>query len=102
MGMFYLSLGCLASVLTRNQIIAAIIALVLVILAFFTGLLGFILPNISQGFRDFVAYFSSVEHMRDFTRGILDTRPFVFYLTMTVAAAMCSPYQVFQYRKWKA
>ena len=94
MGMYYLSLGCLASVLTRNQIIAAIIALVLVVLAFFTGLLGFILPNISQGFRDFVAYFSSVEHMRDFTRGILDTRPLVFYLTMTILLQVLT-YQVF-------
>ena len=101
MGMYYLSLGCLASVLTRNQIIAAIIALVLVVLAFFTGLLGFILPNISQGFRDFVAYFSSVEHMRDFTRGILDTRPVIFYLTMTLLLQVLT-YQVFQYRKWKA
>ncbi len=101
MGMFYLSLGCLASVLTRNQIIAAIIALVLVVLAFFTGLLGFILPNITQGFRDFVAYFSSVEHMRDFTRGIIDTRPLVFYLTMTALLQVLT-FQVFQYRKWKS
>ena len=101
MGMFYLSLGCLASVLTRNQIISAIIALVLVVLAFFTGLLGFILPNISQGFRDFVAYFSSVEHMRDFTRGMIDTRPFVFYLSMTVLLQVLT-FQVFQFRKWKA
>lgn len=101
MGMYYLSLGCLASVLTRNQIIAAIIALVLVILAFFTGLLGFILPNVTQGFRDFVAYFSSVEHMRDFTRGILDTRPIIFYLTMTALLQFLT-FQVFQYRKWKA
>ena len=101
MGMFYLSLGCLASVLTRNQIVAAIIALVLVVLAFFTGLLGFILPNVSQGFRDFVAYFSSVEHMRDFTRGILDTRPIIYYLTMTILLQVLT-FQVFQYRKWKA
>ena len=40
MGMFYLSIGCLASVLTRNQIIAAIIALVMAVMFFFTGLLG--------------------------------------------------------------
>ena len=32
MGAFYVSLGCLASVITRNQIIAAIIALVLVVM----------------------------------------------------------------------
>ena len=34
-GAFYLSLGCLASVLTRNQIVAAIMALVFVVMFFF-------------------------------------------------------------------
>jgi ABC-2 type transport system permease protein len=57
-GMFYLSLGCFASVLTRNQIIAAVISFVLVLLTFFTGLLGFVMPNASQPFRDLVSYFS--------------------------------------------
>ena len=101
MGMFYLSLGCVASVVTRNQIIAAIISLVFVIMAFFTGLLGFMLPNLSQGFRDFVAYFSSVEHMRDFSRGLIDTRAIVYYLTMTAFLQVLT-YHIFQYRKWKA
>ncbi len=101
MGMFYLSLGCLASVITRNQIIAAVITLVLVLLVFFTGLLGYVLPNISQGFRDGVAYFSSFDHMRNYSRGLIDTQPIVFYLTMTILLQVLT-YHVFQFRKWKA
>ena len=101
LGMFYLSIGCLASVLTKNQIIAAVISLVTIVLIFFTGLLGFILPNISQGFRDFVAYFSTVEHMRDFSRGLIDTRPIVYYLSMTVLLQILT-FQIFQFRKWKS
>jgi ABC-2 type transport system permease protein len=101
LGMFYLSIGCLASVLTRNQIIAAIISLVSVVMIFFTGLLGFILPNISQGFRDFVAYFSTVEHMRDFSRGLIDTRPIVYYVSMTIFLQILT-FQIFQFRKWKS
>ena len=100
-GMFYLSLGCFASVLTRNQIIAAVISFVLVLLTFFTGLLGFVMPNASQAFRDLVSYFSTVEHMRDFSRGLIDSRPIVFYLTMTVFLQVLT-FQVFQYRKWKS
>ena len=100
-GMFYLSLGCLASALTRNQIIAAVIAFVLVLLTFFTGLLGLIMPNLSQSFRDFVSYFSTVEHMRDFSRGLIDTRPIVFYLSMTIFLQVLT-FQVFQFRKWKS
>jgi ABC-2 type transport system permease protein len=100
-GMFYLSIGCLASVLTRNQIIAAIISLVTVLLIFFTGLLGFVVPNLSQGFRDFVAYFSSAEQMLDFSRGLIDTRPIVYYVSMTILLQFVT-FQVFQFRKWKS
>ena len=100
-GCFYLSLGCLGSVLTRNQIVAAIISLVLVLLAFFSGLLGFILPNASQGFRDGVAYLSSVKHMEDFSHGMIDTRSLVYYASMTVFLQFLV-YHIFQYRKWKA
>jgi ABC-2 type transport system permease protein len=101
LGMFYLSIGCLASVVTRNQIIAAVISLVTIVLIFFTGLLGFILPNISQSFRDLVSYFSTVEHMRDFSRGLIDTRPIVYYLSMTLLLQVIT-FQIFQFRKWKS
>ena len=101
MGMFYLSLGCLASVVTRNQIIAAVVTFVLVMAVFFSGLLGYILPNLTQGTRDFVAYFSSFDHMHNYARGLIDTQPIIFYLSMTVFLQMLT-YHIFQYRKWKA
>ena len=101
MGMFYLSLGCLASVITRNQIIAAVITLVLVLAVFFSGLLGYILPNLTQGTRDFAAYFSSFDHMRNYARGLIDTQAIVFYVTMTIFLQVLT-YHFFQYRKWKA
>ncbi len=100
MGGFFVSIGCLASVLTRNQIIAAVISLVTVILFFFTGFLGYLLPNISQTFQDIVAYFSCVQHMKDYTRGLVDTRPIVFYLSMTALVQVLT-FHVFQYRKWR-
>ena len=99
-GMFYLSIGCLASVLTRNQIIAAVAALVMAVVFFFTGLLGQLLPSVGQGFRDFVVFFSTAQHVRDFSRGFIDSRPIIFYLTMTLLLQVCT-FQVFQYRKWK-
>jgi ABC-2 type transport system permease protein len=100
-GMFYLSIGCLASVLTRNQIIAAVISLVTLQVLFFTGLLGFIMGNVSQGFRDFVGYFSTIEHMRDFSTGLIDSRPIVYYVSMTILLQVLT-FQVFQFRKWKS
>ncbi len=100
LGMFYISVGCLASVLTKNQIVAAIISFSAITLLFFLGLIQFILLDVSSGMRDALGYFSAIEHMGTYSRGIVDTRPIVFYLTMT-AFTLTLTYQVFQSRKWR-
>src|SRR5437762_1149964 len=100
LGMFYLSIGCLASVLTRNQIIAAIISFCAITLLFFLGLVQFILLDVSSATRDLLGYFSAIEHMGTFSRGVIDTRPIVFYLSMTVVM-LALTHQAFQSRKWR-
>src|SRR2546428_3978667 len=45
MGTFYISIGCVASVVTRDQIIAAVISFVAMVTLFFLGVLGFYLPH---------------------------------------------------------
>ena len=99
-GMFYISIGCLASVLTKNQIVAAIISFCAITLLFFLGLIQFILLDVSSGMRDALGYFSAIEHMGTYSRGIIDTRPIVFYLSMT-ALTLALTYQAFQSRKWR-
>src|SRR5436190_512045 len=84
LGMFYLSVGCFASVLTRNQIIAAIISFSAITLLFFLGLVQFILLDVTSTTRDLLGYFSAIEHMGTFSRGIIDTRPIVLYVIMTI------------------
>jgi ABC-2 type transport system permease protein len=100
LGMFYLSVGCLASVVTKNQIIAAIISFCAITLLFFLGLVQFILLNVSAATRDLLGYFSALEHMGTFSRGIIDTRPIVLYLSMTVLMLVLTQ-RVFQSRKWR-
>ena len=99
LGMFYLSVGCLASVLTRNQIVAAVISFSAITLLFFLGLVQFILLDVSSGMREALGYFSAIEHMATYSRGIIDTRPIVLYLSMTVFMLVLT-YQAFQSRKW--
>jgi ABC-2 type transport system permease protein len=101
LGAFYVALGCLASALTNEQINAAVMTFVAIFGFFVTGLLGFILNSPSQAVRDLISYFSAVEHMADFSRGIIDSRPFVWYISMTCFVLFLN-LQVFQYRKWKA
>jgi ABC-2 type transport system permease protein len=95
------ALGCLASALTNEQINAAVMTFVAIFGFFVTGLLGFILNSPSQAVRDVISYFSAVEHMSDFSKGMVDSRPIIWYVSMTVLVLFLN-LQVFQYRKWKA
>jgi ABC-2 type transport system permease protein len=99
-GMFYLSIGCLASALTKNQIVAATITFGAICLLFFLGLLSFVFLKASSTLRELTYYFSTIEHMAEFSRGLFDTRPVVFYLSMTLFTLFLT-FHVFQYRRWQ-
>ncbi len=100
LGMFYLSIGCLTSVLTRNQIIAAIISFCAITLLFFFGLVQLILLDVTSTTQDLLGYFSAIEHMGTFSRGVIDTRPIVLYVSMTILMLTLTC-QAFQSRKWR-
>jgi len=100
-GMFYTAIGCLASALTKNQIVAAVVSFAVISLMFFMGLLSFLVLNISPALRDLTAYFSAIEHMVEFSQGMLDTRPVVFYVSMTVLMLYLT-LQVVQSRRWRS
>jgi len=100
LGMFYLSVGCLASALTKNQIVAAVISFCAITLLFFLGLIQFVLLDMTSVTRELLGYFSAIEHMGTFSRGVIDTRPIVLYISMTVLMLTLT-YQVFQSRKWR-
>ncbi len=99
-GLFFISLGCLASVMTQNQIVAAVMSFCLIALFFFAGLISFFTPNISPMLRDIVAYFSTIEHMGEFSKGIIDSRRIVFYGSSTLLMLFLT-LQIFQFRRWK-
>ena len=78
MGGCFLSLGLFISSLTRNQIIAG--------MATFAVFLLFWIVNWMSTFsgptmQDVLNYLSITDHMNDFTRGVLDTKHFVYYLS---------------------
>lgn len=97
-GAFYLAIGLLTSFLTRNQIVAAIACFAAICVAFFSGFIPFFAH--SDAVRDIGIYFSSVEHMREFSRGAIDSRPVLLYVTAT-ALLIFATIQVVESRKWK-
>jgi ABC-2 type transport system permease protein len=81
-GTFYVSIGVFTSVLTKNQIIAAILSFALIFLTFSISFIPFL--NVTGNVRDLLGYFSALEQMDTFSKGVFDSRPVIFYLSATV------------------
>ena len=97
-GAFYLSIGLLCSALTSNQIISAIMSFAVISVLFFCGFLAFLGNH--ELVRQVGGYVSSLSHMLEFSRGVLDTRPVVFYLSGTVFMLFCT-IRIVESRQWK-
>ena len=67
--------------LTKNQIIAAILCFGMLIPIFSVGLLDSMFTG--KG-RDWLSYLNLWDHMDEFSRGIVDSRRLVYYLSATV------------------
>jgi ABC-2 type transport system permease protein len=83
-GAMFLALGLFVSSLVKSQLVAWMLALLLGLVFVLPSLLRWWFDTGSPGYR--LVYFVSVpEHFRrDFTRGVIDTRPLVLYVTVTL------------------
>jgi ABC-2 type transport system permease protein len=99
-GCLFMSIGCFASALTRSQIVAAMISLAVGASLFLLTFVGEKMSPQPGWINDSLNYISMVEHMQDFSRGIVDTRALAFYLTSTIFFLFLT-YRVVQSRRWK-
>ncbi len=82
-GGFYISIGLFMSTLTSNQIVAAISSFAILCILFFSGLfMAYLAPN--PTLRVFGQYVSSYTHLLDYSRGIVDGRSVVIYISYTL------------------
>ena len=81
LGAVLIALGVLASSLTRNQVIAAVLSFVAMLLLFSVGILDVFIRD-PEGSK-IIRYLSLMEHLRDFSKGLMDSRPVVFYVSLT-------------------
>ncbi|YCM44668.1 ABC transporter permease [Verrucomicrobiaceae bacterium 227] len=99
MGALFTAIGCLASVMTSSQIIAGVVCVGLLFVHFLLGL-------VTTFFGDQIAaapvfdFVSSQNHLRAFSRGLLDTRPFAYYLA-TTSFILLLTHHLLDYRRWK-
>ncbi|MDF3058010.1 MAG: hypothetical protein K0R17_2225 [Rariglobus sp.] len=93
-GLLYVSLGVFASSLTRHQAVAGIFAFAMLFgitigLRFVSTLEVLNLETMAP-FRAAIDYTLVFHHLDDFTRGVVDTRQLLFYVSGTVIALIFS------------
>ena len=86
-GGFYVAIGLFSSVLTKNQIISAVLCFAFLLVIFFISLWRYI-PHTDATTLEIISYVSGIEHMQNATLGIFDTRPIVFYVSVTAFMLM--------------
>ncbi|MFZ9682261.1 MAG: ABC transporter permease, partial [Cephaloticoccus sp.] len=93
-GLLFISIGVFASSLSRNQAVAGILSFTLLFALIFG--LGFLQSatwldrEVLHPAREIVNYAQVIQHREDFTRGVVDTRQLLFYLSGTVLALIFS------------
>lgn len=96
-GAVFIAIGILASSLTENQMIAAVIS-------FSTILLIWVLSWIGEGagseWKGILSYLSFFSHFQNLLKGVVDTKDLVYYLSFTFMGLYLA-YMVSEFRKWR-
>jgi ABC-2 type transport system permease protein len=88
----YLAITCMTSAMTRNQVVAfilAVVACLFLVLAGFNPVTDLMVRWASPAVVDTVAAFSVVTHFDGFQRGVIDTRDLFFFLSV-IGFALCA------------
>jgi len=97
-GAALLAIGTLASTLTRNQVVAAILAIAVGVALWLVQFVGSQSPGTFTG--DFLTQLAIFAHYQDFIDGIVDTQHVIYYLSL-VAASLFLATRVLEARRWR-
>jgi ABC-2 type transport system permease protein len=100
LGSVFISLGCCASAMTRSQVTAAMITLLFGASMFLLGVLANQLPEQGTWQAQALTHVSLFEHMHDFARGVVDTRPVVLLVSLTLFFLFLT-LRIVESRRWK-
>ncbi len=99
MGMAYIAIGIFFSACTDNQIVAFITSLVAIFFLLILGILPVYLGTIGW-FPDFLVYLSLSSHFENVTRGVIDSRDLIYYVSIVVLFLSFNTYYL-KSRKWR-
>jgi len=97
LGAVFIAIGLFASSLTANQIVAAVLTFMMLLLLWLIGAAGdFASPPLADIFR----YMAVDTYYSDFTRGVVDTKAVVYYLSV-VAVFLFATVRSLETRRWR-
>lgn len=99
LGCCALAVGLLASSMTSNQIVAAVVGLGILLLFWALGIAASLVDNLPR-VRDTLTYVSLGGHLTDLVNGVIDTKDLVYYLTFTGVAIFLSVRSL-ETRRWR-
>lgn len=99
-GSLYMSIGCFASALTRNQAVAAVSGFALGAALFFTGFFSYFAGDRTDWLSQLARHISLANHMESFTRGVIDLGSIVFFMSLT-GLFLYLTHKVVESRRWK-
>lgn len=94
---FFLAVGCLLSLATRNQIVAAVSTLGVVLILLYFGWLLEGIPGVSTALAN---YLSATRHLQDFSWGIIDVRILFLYASGTWLMLFAAV-RLLESRRWR-
>ena len=81
MGAAYMAIGLFISSLTESQVVAALITFVVLLM---TWIIGWTAGEAEGWVRDFVTYLASVSHLDSFSKGTIDLKDIVYFVSIIV------------------
>jgi ABC-2 type transport system permease protein len=97
MGAAFIAVGIFFSSLTENQIVSATLTFGVLLLFWILNWAGSAAGGVWQGILNYLSFF---QHFDDMTRGILDTKDVVYYLSFAFFGLFLT-YAVIQSRRWR-
>ena len=97
-GALFLSVGLFGSALSRNQLVAGLLSFVLLLALFTFGFLDGLTGD--ETWQAVIAYGGILEHMDEMSKGIVDSRRLVFYLSGTALFLFLSS-RALEQAKWR-
>ncbi|MFQ5893012.1 MAG: ABC transporter permease [Nitrospinota bacterium] len=97
LGAAFVAIGCLASTLTENQIIAAVVTFGVLLLLW---VVGWSADVASGALGRLATHLSLIEHLESFSKGVIETKSVVYYASVTVAGLFLA-LRVLESKRWR-